>query len=282
MIHDVDESVRDLLLARVVQGASIDVSFDLPDQEWAARRQGPALNVYLYDIREDLERRQVQYEPQYDTEGIVTSRRMPPRRFKLEYMITAWAQRSEDEHRLLGVVMQTFLASDEFPAEHLRGSLAGVGPIRLTLALPLPDGRSLSDVWGVLGGGMRPVLDLSVTVPMGVREDPHVGPPVLEGPKVEVLGPDGRPVGPIRRFADAAVGQSRPDSEVPPGGAGEPEGSTEPGDRATSVPTPAAVETREVIDAARFRRGSQVRELGPDDLAPGRRMGLSTMPRPER
>lgn len=259
MINDVDDSIRALLEAEIVRGANIDIAFDLPNQEWASKRQGPALNVYLYDVREDLERRQVQFEPQYDAGGMVTARTTPPRRFKLAYLVTAWAQRPQDEHRLLSAVLDTFVATDEFPAQHLQGRVAGVGPIKVTIALPLPPGRSLSDTWSALGGGLRPTLDLVVTVPLGARTDPHVGPPVLEGPTIAVIGPDGTPVAPMGRFA-------RPASDEPD---------------AVRPPAASASEPAEVVDAARFRLGRRVQELGEDDLLPGRRIGISAIPRTE-
>ena len=36
----------------------VDVVFDAPTKDWAARRNAPTVNLYLYDIREDLRRRE--------------------------------------------------------------------------------------------------------------------------------------------------------------------------------------------------------------------------------
>ena len=290
MIHDIDESLRALLEARIVRGANIEIAFEAPNEEWAAKRQGPAINCFLYDIREDLERRRVQFEPQRDGEGIVTGRQTPPRRFKLEYLLTVWAQRPEDEHRLLAAVLETFVVSDEFPTEHLQGRAADVGPIRTTIGLPLPPERSLSDVWSSLGGGLRPALDLVVTVPLGVRTDPHVGPPVLEGPRVSVLGPDGNPLPPMRSPAQrraATAGHAAADDLAAATGEADTASKPQPPDDGGPADAPRdgaprrPGSVREVVDAGRFGRGRQVVELAEEDVRPGRRIGISTIPRPE-
>ncbi|NED92220.1 DUF4255 domain-containing protein, partial [Streptomyces sp. SID11233] len=58
MIHEVDEVVKSLLGGGGLAGTGIDISFEAPSRDWAARRTGPSVNVYLYDIREDVNRRQ--------------------------------------------------------------------------------------------------------------------------------------------------------------------------------------------------------------------------------
>lgn len=183
MIHDLDESLRALVQRDVLNGTKVDVSFEAPNREWAAKRQGPALNLYLYDVHEDTQRRRDQFEEHRNGRGRVTDRTQPPRRFKLAYLITAWTQRPEDEHRLLSAMLGCFLSYDVLPNDVLQGSLADQDEeVRATIGLPLPPERSLSDVWTALGGELKPSLDLVVTVPfppLVPREQP-VGPPVVQ------------------------------------------------------------------------------------------------------
>lgn len=183
MIHDVDESLRALLERDVLNGAKVELAFDAPTREWAAKRQGPALNLYLYSIVEDVQRRRGQFEEVRDQRGRVVERTLPPRRFRLSYLVTAWTQRPEDEHRLLSAVLACFLSADVIPTDVLQGALSDVGePVRSTVALPLPPERSISDVWSALGGEMKPSLDLVVTAPfppLSPREL-DIGPPVTE------------------------------------------------------------------------------------------------------
>lgn len=202
MIHDVDESLRELTKRDVLNGARVEISFEAPNKDWAARRNTPTLNFYLYDIREDLSRREVQFEEIRNADGRVTDRRRPPRRFKLSYLVTAWTQRPEDEHRLLSSVMSCFLRSDALPADVLRGELADQDrPIGVTVALPPGNDRSISDVWSALGGELKPSLDLVVSVPFELDRHQPVGPLVLEEPRLAMVGPDGREMGGGRRRA---------------------------------------------------------------------------------
>ncbi len=220
MIHDVDESLRELLRRDVMNGAGLEISFDIPSAEWAARRTAPALNLYLYDIQEALKRREVQYQEVRNDQGIVVARVMPPRRYKLSYLVTAWTQRPEDEHRLLSAVLSCFIRSDAVPQDVLQGGLAGLDePVHCTIALPLPPERSISDLWSTLGGGLKASLDLVVTAPFATGRHQFVGPPVTEEPFVrvrpgkgtleEVAGGSGRgspDKGDARGETDEAVG----------------------------------------------------------------------------
>ncbi|MGH9022798.1 MAG: DUF4255 domain-containing protein, partial [Acidimicrobiia bacterium] len=190
MIHDVDESLRELVRRDVLNGTQVEVSFETPNKDWASRRNSPSLNFYLYDIKEDMERRQVQFEDVRDNEGFVVDRVQPPRRFKLAYLVTAWTQRPEDEHRLLSAMISCFVRYDALPVEVLQGELARQPyPIRVTAGLPLPPERSLSDVWTALGGELKPSLDVIVTAPFPTGRQQPVGPPVLEEPRIGLVGP---------------------------------------------------------------------------------------------
>jgi hypothetical protein len=166
MIQDVDESLRALIRRDALAGTEVEVALDAPTREWSARRNSPTLDMYLYDIREDLRRRENGMIDVYDDAGRITARQRPPRYFKLSYLVTAWTQRPEDEHRLLAAVLACFLHQDSLPVDILAGRLAGTKlPIAVTIALPPPEDRALSDVWSALGGELKPSLDLVVTAP---------------------------------------------------------------------------------------------------------------------
>src|SRR3954449_11235068 len=101
MIHAVDEALRAMVRAEAVDSPDIEVVLDAPTKEWAGRRNAPTVDLYLYDIREDLRRRSRGLLNEYDAEERLRARTVPPRYFKLSYLVTAWTQRPEDEHRLL-------------------------------------------------------------------------------------------------------------------------------------------------------------------------------------
>lgn len=184
MIHDIDEAIRTLIKRDALGNADVEVVFEAPTKEWAARRNAPTLDVYLYDIREDLKRRSYGTLDLKGPEGHTRARQQPPRYYKFSYLVTAWTQRPEDEHRLLSAVLVCFLRSDMLPRDVLGGTLTGVGlPIPVTIGLPPPEDRSLSDVWSALGGELKPSLDLVVSCPIDARGEWATGPPVLEDPR---------------------------------------------------------------------------------------------------
>src|SRR5438093_11535950 len=195
MIQDVDESLRALVKRDALNGSKADVAFDAPNKEWSSRRNTPTVDLYLYDIREDLEQREVMWE---DIRGdsrdsrLITERRPPPRRFKLSYLVTAWTQRPEDEHRLLSSLLACFLRNPIIPADALIGTLPQARqPIMLNIALPPPQDRSISDVWSALGGELKASLDLVVNAPFEIKVAIPAGPPVLEEPRFTYAQPDG-------------------------------------------------------------------------------------------
>jgi Pvc16 N-terminal domain len=182
VIQDVDESLRALIRQEVVAHGEVDVVFDAPTKEWAARRNTPTIDIYLYDVREDMRRRQAGMVDLRNDDRRTVARRQPPRFFKLSYLLTAWTQRPEDEHRLLSALLGCMLRNDALPVEALVGELADNGlALPVTLAIPPPEDRALSDVWSALGGELKPSLDLVVFAPMWTGREYAAGPPVEDG-----------------------------------------------------------------------------------------------------
>jgi len=192
MIHDVDESLRALVQRDALNGSGVELAFDAPTKDWVARRNAPIVNLYLYDIREDLSRRDTAWVDVRDPDGRVTGRRLPPRRYRLSYLATAWTNRPEDEHRLLSSLLSGFLRHEYFPPELLKGSLEGEEtPVLVTVALPPDDERKVADTWSALGGELKPSLDVVVTAPMNIARSIAAGPPVLEEPRLALLSTHG-------------------------------------------------------------------------------------------
>jgi hypothetical protein len=188
MIHDVDESLRALVRRDALNGSGVEVAFDAPTKDWVARRNAPVVNLYLYDIREDLSRRDTSWVDVKGEDGRVKERRLPPRRYRLSYLVTAWTQRPEDEHRLLSALLSGFLRHEYFPPELLQGALEGEEvPVLITVALPPEDERKIADTWSALGGELKPSLDVVVTAPMNIARSIEAGPPVLEEPRLAIV-----------------------------------------------------------------------------------------------
>jgi len=193
VIQEIDQALRALIRAEAFADRDVEVVFDAPTKEWAGRRNAPTVDVYLYDIREDLRRRERGMINEYD-DGRVVARRLPPRHFKLSYLITAWTTRPVDEHRLLSSLLACFLRHDAVPGDLLTGPLAEFGlAVPLSVALPPPEDRSFADVWSALGGELKPSLDIVVSVPTDSGQRREVGPPVTAPPQVSLGGSEGWP-----------------------------------------------------------------------------------------
>ncbi len=137
------------------------ISFKPPD---AAVIEGtlPAINLFLYDVRENRELRSNEWLQERQSDGTV-SRQRSPVRVDCAYLITAMAGDPLSEHRLLGQVMMALLRYPHIPAELLQGELAGQDPLP-TSSLQASNLQSLSEFWQAMGNKARAVLNYTVTI----------------------------------------------------------------------------------------------------------------------
>jgi hypothetical protein len=187
VISQIDEALRTLVRNEALEGAEIDVVFDAPTKDWAARRNAPTVNLYLYDIREDLRRRERGWSEERGADGYVVARRPAPRFFKMSYLVTAWTQRPEDEHQLLAALLRCFLRHDAMPDDLVAGGLAETGlEVPITVGLPPPEDRAFADVWSALGGELKPSLDVVVVAPIDTGVVYPAAPRAREGAYVDL------------------------------------------------------------------------------------------------
>ena len=216
VINDVDAGLRELVQQEALNGTAAEIAFEAPTRDWVARRSHPTVDLYLYDIREDTARRDVSLEEIRDpVTREVISRKPPARRFRLSYLVTAWTQEADDEHRLLSRLLSCFLKNDYIPEALMSGELERMRiPCHMTVGLPLPQDRSISDLWSALGGELKPSLDVVVTVPVDVGVRRPAAPAVRGEPLLTVSGPDGAAEGGRQR--PSATAAPTPDAGQPP------------------------------------------------------------------
>ena len=192
----------------------------------------PTINVFLYDIREDPTRRDVFYEEVRNEDGRVIERRQPPRRMRLAYLLSAWTKRAEDEHRLLSRPARLLPARRRAPTGSSRRlACRRRPPGDHPTAISSEGADQFSEVWGALGGELRPSIHLAVIAPFDVSRTLPVGPPVTETPRITVVRPDdvieAPPRGRRGRQADPAAAETEavpalPDEVVRAGAEDEP------------------------------------------------------------
>lgn len=205
MIHDVDETIKQILYQDGrINRDDIDIVFDQPTGDWAATLRGPTINIYLYDLRENLEKRntsQVMTERKDDGTGV---RRWAPRRIDVSYLITVWARNPEDEHQLLWRVLQTLLPMSFI---HPRNSVGAVRdqplPIPVRAALPSDAVRNMPDLWGVMENQLKPSVNLLLT--LALDPDKKLEAPLVLSTKLGFGQYDGNPNGEIGPADDVEV-----------------------------------------------------------------------------
>lgn len=165
MFHDLDEVLRKLLIREIpIKNGEVDVTFEQPTRDWAARLSRPTLDVFLHDIRENLKlRHSQQWIVEQNPDGTATQRRTPVR-VDLHYMITAWANEPDDEHSLLARTLMALFRQPHMPLELLPESLQDQPrPIPLQVA-QTDEFRNPADVWNALDNEIRPAVVLTVTL----------------------------------------------------------------------------------------------------------------------
>jgi hypothetical protein len=169
VIHDVDEVLRKLLIREIeIEGNEVDILFDQPKREWSSRLSKPTLNLYLFDLRENLRLRTAeQYRTINHRDGTSEIRRNPVR-MDLRYLMTAWVNEPEDEHLLLSSAIMGLLRHPFIPQDILTERLVDQPtPIPMTVAnFPPEEGPvdKFSEIWGVLDNELRPGVLVTLTI----------------------------------------------------------------------------------------------------------------------
>jgi hypothetical protein len=164
-IADLDDGLRDVLRADLRRHGfdGVEVSFDAPSREWAGKLTGPAVNLFLYDIREARDRATSSPESR---EGFLAA---PALRLALTYAVTAWTKAVEDEHRLLSQVLAILFSHARLPDDVLGERPTGVrGPVEAAVGRPRED---KADFWNAVGGQYKASIDyvIQLAVESGTR-----------------------------------------------------------------------------------------------------------------
>jgi hypothetical protein len=180
VIADADKSLANFLASAL--GAGTTVTFETPTDEWAKAQKRPALSCFLHRVVEDIGRRNSDWADERGPDGRVGARQPPVRHYQLHYQVSAWAKSVEEEHRLLGQVMEACLIGETIAPEHLAGVLEGEEqPLLVRLGVPMQDpGPQAHDVWSSLGMPLRASIDLTLVAPLRPALDVDIAPPAEE------------------------------------------------------------------------------------------------------
>jgi Pvc16 N-terminal domain len=159
MLDDLDRTLRGLIGAEVADLPADHLHFEPPDGDFTPAV--PAVNLFLYDVRENRQLRSNDWQLDRPGDGSVTKRRTP-RRVDCSYLITAWAGDPLSEHLLLGQVLHALLRSPVIGGDIPQGQLAGQELPTSILQPTLLQG--IGEFWQAMGNKPRAAVHLTVTV----------------------------------------------------------------------------------------------------------------------
>ncbi|CAB4700418.1 unannotated protein [freshwater metagenome] len=190
MLSDLDAALKNYLQNETIPGQSVQVALDPPTKDWAARRTGAVLNLFLADIREDVDRRDVNLREITNDQGVVVARQQANRFYLVTYLLTAWTSTPEDDHRLLGLALVAMLRQDYLPFEYVTGDLSvlvGAGfPLTTRVGLRAMNERTYSEMMTAVGAEYRPPLSIIISMPVQTGTPEAAGPPQTVPPVVSI------------------------------------------------------------------------------------------------
>jgi hypothetical protein len=180
VIADADRSLANFLGSVLDKGTS--VTFETPTEDWEKAVKRPAVSCFLHRVVEDIDRRAADWRDERGPDGRVGARQPPVRHYQLHYQVSAWAKSVDEEHRLLGRVMEACLAGEVIAGEHLAGALeTEEQPVLVRLGVPMADqGPQAHDVWSSLGMPLRASIDLTLVAPLRPTLNTDIAPPARE------------------------------------------------------------------------------------------------------
>jgi hypothetical protein len=177
MLDDLDRTLREVLVGHVPDLDADHLHFEPPDADFTP--VVPAVDLFLYDVRENRQLRTNEWELDRPGNGSVTRHRAP-RRVDCSYLITAWAGDPLSEHRLLGRVLRALLQSPVIAGDEAQGELAGQHLPTSILQPSLLQG--IGEFWQAIGNKPRAAVHLTVTVAVDTAAPttvPEVREPVI-------------------------------------------------------------------------------------------------------
>lgn len=213
VILETDQALLAVTKTRVLGNAAVTVTFDPPARPWIQALKTPAVNFFLFDIRENTHRRDVMYEQVRDEGGKVVGHRPPAVRYDLHYTVTVWGAPIAMEHRILAMVLRCFGALPTIPRPLLPEPLAQLPhDVHLTTAAGTKRSMFLN-----LAGEVKAGFELTATVAMPAPDLPAAKPvnqaQVTVGPKPTApAAPAGAAPAAAAAPAPAASGTGAPET----------------------------------------------------------------------
>jgi hypothetical protein len=161
-IADLDEALRTLLKRELDKHGfeGVEIAFDAPSKEWSGKLTGPTVDLFLYDMREAMDRSAATpSERRTNGTAIVSD---PPLQLELTYAVTAWTKAVEDEHRLLSQVLAVLYSYSDVPSEVIaQNATTTLARAETSVGRPREE---KADFWTSVGGQYKASIDYVVQI----------------------------------------------------------------------------------------------------------------------
>lgn len=180
-IHIIGEALKNY----IAQAPSIfenEINSIMPKKRWvdSPSTDNPKVNIYLFDIKENLELRENEWQTVRYPDGSIQKKR-PDIRIDLFYIITFYGQQTElvnaikEEHQYLAEVLPIVYRYDEIPTESFidedGNPISGVPTIPITVMRPkFLEGEGGVQLWSAIEQYIKPAIYIKVTIPINLKQ----------------------------------------------------------------------------------------------------------------
>lgn len=151
--------------------ADLDFSFNIPTKKWSDMIEQEMVNIYLFDVKENVQLRKNEWQRSYTPQGQVEHSK-PPISLDLYYLITGYSKDgdTEKEHDLFTRILVCLCNFFSLPKLYLHAE-EGLAELANTISLELFPQQYIDDhlglqLWSAIDQNARPIISLKVTAPL--------------------------------------------------------------------------------------------------------------------
>lgn len=148
---------------------TVDIKFAPPNKDFQSQVTKPTVNIFLYDIRENLELRTHQSIVVKDnTRTDLAPLQICPKHVSFSYILTAWtkSENNSDIDVILSLLLEKLLYFSELPEKYLDDSINTLKPLPKIQILHPTFLQGIGEFWQALEGQPKPLIHCTITAPI--------------------------------------------------------------------------------------------------------------------
>jgi len=184
-IHIIGETLKNYI-SEASSVLDSDISLMLPKKKWvdSPSIENPKVNIYLFEIKENLELRENEWQTTHSVNGSIQKKK-PDVRIDLFYIMTFYGQvpespnavigAVEEEQRYLSEVLSIVYNHDYIPQEFFIDNdgnpILNVPDIPISVTRPkFLEGEGGVQLWSAIDQYVKPAIYLKVTIPINLKQ----------------------------------------------------------------------------------------------------------------